>query len=75
MKGETVILELCKSEREFLQKVGGGMFEESEVIRAILFAGMTLEVDVNGVENEVQLTQRVKCALKIAERGDSQCQR
>ncbi len=64
MKGETVILELCKSEREFLRKVGSGIFEEAEVVRAILFTGMTLDVDVNGVESEEMLTQRVKCALK-----------
>ena len=69
MKGETVILELCKSEREFLRKVGVGMFEEAEVVQAILFAGMTLDVDVNGVENEEMLTQRVKCALKKEKEG------
>ena len=51
MKGETVILELHKSELSFLRKVGSGIFEEAEVVRAILFASMTLDVDLDGVDS------------------------
>ena len=69
MKGETVILELHKSELSFLRKMGSGIFEEAEVVRAILLAGMTLGVDVNGVDSEEMLTQRVKCALKKEKGG------
>jgi hypothetical protein len=69
MKGETVILELHKSELSFLRKLGSGIFEEAEVVRAILLAGMTLGVDVNGVDSEEMLTQRVKCALKKEKGG------
>lgn len=69
MKGETVILELHKSELSFLRKVGSGIFEEAEVVRAILFASMTLDVDLDGVDSEEMLMQRVKCALKKEKGG------
>ena len=49
--------------------MGSGIFEEAEVVRAILLAGMTLGVDVNGVDSEEMLTHRVKCALKKEKGG------
>ncbi len=44
MKGETVILEIHKSELSFLRKMGSGIFEEAEVVRAILFASIRWDI-------------------------------
>ena len=60
---EILPLDLSKEETAFLDSVGAGLLPKDRVIRAILRAGGTLDIDLERVEDEESLKERIKSAI------------